>query len=152
MKTLWRTTLLCLGTGLAVAAGALAQAHIAASPHAGADPAALLSAAGTSAELADRSRQMAAHVCEVIGKNDDCPLAPLADAAASDLLALGPRERAGQVALHHALLDASIDDAAWREVEQEQLALVETASRRYLLFLAEAATVLDAAQMRRFEH
>lgn len=153
MSFAWRSAI--LGVFLGVAASAIAvHAHgdPHAGPHAGARPSDLLSAAGRPAELAARSRQLAAHLCEVIEAGDACTLPALAERAAADLQGLAARETEAQSALHHALLAPSLTESAWTGVEDEQIALLDVASRRYLRFLADAAATLDAEQKRRFAH
>lgn len=146
----WR--LVSVGFGMAVVVSAfVAQAHTDHAP-VGAGPGSLLSPAGTSTDLAARTGQAAAHMCDVIEQGKDCALLELADSAALDLLALQTQELEAQRHLHRALLERAIAPADWAEIEREQLALLDTAGRRYLRFLADASAVLDAEQKRRFAH
>ena len=72
--------------------------------------------------------------------------------AAADLRALQERHVQGRRVLHATLIGPTPDTAGWQAVEDGQLELVDSASRRYLQFLVEASASLDAAQKQRFAH
>jgi len=153
MRVVSRQSILGVVVGLAVAASAIAvQAHVRGSSHAMPADRDLLSISGSPEDLAVRSERLAAHVCAVIEAGADCKLPALAVIAAADLRGLQGRHADGQQALHRALTGPVPDAAAWQAVEDEQLLLLEAASRRYLQFLAESSASLDAGQKQRFAH
>lgn len=160
MRLVNRQVLFGLGLGLVVAASAVVvHAHTSGSaPHAmPAGPSDLLSISGSPEELAARSERLAEHVCATIGTGAAeagaaCPLPALATVCANDLRGLNERYREGMRDLHQTLLGPTPDAATWQLVEGRQLDLIDTASRRYLRFLADVAASLDAAQKQRFAH
>lgn len=155
MRLVNRQILVGLGLGLVIAASAVVvHAHTSGSaPHAmPAGPSDLLSISGSPEELAARSERLAEHVCATIEAGAACPLPALAIVAASDLRGLNERYREGMRDLHQTLLGPTPDAATWQLVEGRQLDLIDTASRRYLRFLADVAASLDAAQKQRFAH
>jgi Spy/CpxP family protein refolding chaperone len=70
----------------------------------------------------------------------------IVDAAATDLLALAPRHREHRDALVALLAGASVDRAALESLRAEELALLESASRRAVEAIADVAEVLTPEQ------
>lgn len=153
MKIVTRQSVSGVVAGLLVAASAFAvQAHVDGSPHATGAQRDLLSISGSPEALAMRSERLAAHVCTVVEAGDGCRLPELAARAAADLRALQEQHVQGRRALHTALIGPTPDAASWQAIEDGQIELIDSASRRYLQFLAEASATLNAAQKQRFAH
>lgn len=137
---------LAIAAGLLGVAGLAGYAHSHLPGHAHATSPRLHALSGTPTELAERSQQLAEHVCAEVGAGVDCALFALARDTAEQLHGWQPGYLEGQRRLHQALLNEPFVRAEVDRLAAEQAATLQQGSLRYSQFLGDCVGALSPQQ------
>jgi len=105
------------------------------------------------AQIEDRADRLVRHLAiEVDATNEQQErLRAVAKSAVRDLVPMREKAHAARQRAHDLLLAPTIDRAAIEALRAEQIALVDTASKRVVQAVADAASILSAEQRRKIE-
>lgn len=105
---------------------------------------------GSPAELAQRARQLAEHVCENLQAATDCPVTPAVNTAVTALNAMQDGYQLGQGRMNALLTSAHFDQREFAQIQAQQARAIQASAMRYMQFLADAATALTPEQRQMF--
>jgi periplasmic protein CpxP/Spy len=105
------------------------------------------------AQIEDRADRMVRHLAiEVDATNEQQErLRAVVKSAVRDLVPMREKGQAARQRAHELLLAPTIDRAAIEAFRAEQIALVDTASKRFAQAVTDAASILSAEQRRKIE-
>jgi len=105
------------------------------------------------AQIEDRADRMVRHLAIEVDANNEQQerLRAVVKAAVRDLVPMREKAHAARQRAHDLLLAPTIDRAAIEALRAEQIALVDTASKRVAQALGDAASILSAEQRHKIE-